>query len=749
MKVSKKFLYSGIAILLIAAAAFFALYGAYGNRFNYAKKDMGKYLTIPVALYLEADISEAVLEIAQEKDVRAYIAAYLKDYLAEDDSKLIAVSEYDMVLVNLYGTYVDDDDKVVIFTHGSMMDPAKPIEVQVGSDDGLAEIFGDALLGLLPTQFSYHTVSSGQVEADDILYLSYLKSGTGEKEVELVQVKTDGSADEVYGEGFTEYIQTLTIGGNAGQGTFGETTYESIKLKWAARTVVKAGNYESGDIAYITATTKNASGQTVSFTARVTDDGASGADLPAFLFDMVRDGMEIDKAIDAHDYERETGLTAFVSGIKYYTLEDGEYTLVDTTVVTTPELGVDYYVLNRTYAVTINYVLREGMTGEGEGEQAGIRFHEFTYTYPEETTATHGYDKDISLANREVTFYLCPISVYDAEYTVDTLLTDTDFTAAAAKGEVFKKLQADFEALQEALEALEEIDEDQADLVEAYLEALVAYKAAKAAFEAEENEDTTSALADANAARAAAEEALTALDDEEGKYADAIDELADAYDALAAKVNDYDEEAYLHALLGEEDFDTEVFAAWLDGKVKAAYALHAEEKVNEEMEIDYRIEVAGIVWNNLIEALGGSEAVTLPKKAVKLAYSDLLDSHKATYYEKFQDFSEDGMRTFRQYMKKTVGADYKEKLTAQAEEIVYEKLVLYYLAQELDITITDEQVKQAFNNYYTYYQMGYLKTFPSSEQVVADALYFDTVMQKLLNETYCPELAPEAPANQD
>ena len=138
----KSILYSAVALVLVAAALFFAIFGTNGSAYNYAKKKVEKNLSGLV--YTGFDLSGPQLATVEEKDIVAKLAAMVAGAASKTTSDENPTG-YDIVRLNYWGTYEKEDGSVVTFTESKLMNPASPVQVQLQSDTDLAKIFGEKL----------------------------------------------------------------------------------------------------------------------------------------------------------------------------------------------------------------------------------------------------------------------------------------------------------------------------------------------------------------------------------------------------------------------------------------------------------------------------------------------------------------------------------------------------------------------------------------------------------------------------
>ena len=99
--------------------------------------------------------------------------------------------------------------------------------------------------------------------------------------------------------------------------------------------------------------------------------------------------------------------------------------------------------------------------------------------------------------------------------------------------------------------------------------------------------------------------------------------------------------------------------------------------------------------------------------------SEMLEGYKATYLKSYEASAKQNGTTLEQYA--LSGGylsldDFKEKvINSAAEQLLKEKLLMYHAAKQLNISVTDEQAREAANNEFkayiepniAYYTMAY------------------------------------------
>ena len=138
--------------------------------------------------------------------------------------------------------------------------------------------------------------------------------------------------------------------------------------------------------------------------------------------------------------------------------------------------------------------------------------------------------------------------------------------------------------------------------------------------------------------------------------------------------------------------------------LKKAVAQELKDEFNNAND-NLKVEAA---WKYLTE---NSTYPTLP--------AEILEGYKATYLKSYEASAKKNNTTLEQYA--LSGGylsldDFKEKvINTSAEQLLKEKLLLYYTSKELSISVTDEQAREAANNEFkayiepniAYYTMAY------------------------------------------
>ena len=162
MTKTKKILTVAIAILLIAAAIFFAIWGRVAKKFSYADLDYSKYVSINKSLIglLLSDVDDTELTPPTEDDVLAKIADALYAYrekAKDENGKEIAnsyveyteseIKQFDGVYVYYLGYYEEGGEKIYV-TDGAKMETTTLLIPGAGSKHSFElKAIADALIG--------------------------------------------------------------------------------------------------------------------------------------------------------------------------------------------------------------------------------------------------------------------------------------------------------------------------------------------------------------------------------------------------------------------------------------------------------------------------------------------------------------------------------------------------------------------------------------------------------------------------
>lgn len=711
---TKKLLAIAVSLVLVASAIFFAIYGAIGQTFRYSKRNLEKFVS--ELKYEGIDISAATLKEVDEKAVTEQIAKLLASKANTTVSTSAVADGVDLVLICYYATDAEGN----VITDPALMDPAKAVKVQLGSSERLAEILGEVLTNIKPKDYSYNVYSEG-FPYGEVGFVSYLP--TGGTEVKFKQVAfTEAAVDALLGTGAYAALSVEGIGTKLSSKTFGDKTYDYVQLNWVARSEFNGGSTEgesniaAGDTVYAKVTTTNSSKETVTY--YVCTDGTNTKIFTGINKNATLDSAVIDailasgyKGKGAVSYHTWKDLTAFEDGKTYYTYNDTDkrYVEVDRTTVTAPAAGTTYYTSIGEHKYEIQSIVRPGMTAEQTtSAMAGVQT---TYTYAADAT-----DKDVAgneLKGKTVTFHAFPIGVYEVELTAKNIVTLTT-TLTSEEGTALIAAYNKYTAFDKAETELQTL------LGTTNTEKFNAYVAAMRTFK-----DSTEATPDRTALDAA-RKAITDLDaTKAADYTAKMDAIEKAYDEMVAEIKKYDADANTAAITSHVEY--------FDKEANEILPKDTETALKEANVATYKADVAKILWEKIL----ADTTVELPRRAVRLAYREQLNTHKQTYYEKkYTEYS-----SFSKYMAATVGADYKATVKAEAEAVVRELVLVYYLADVLGVEINDTLVNEYYqnSNMYIYYYY-YYGSFPEQFET---AYVFDKVVEGLLSK-YTLASYPEA-----
>ncbi|MBO5788528.1 MAG: hypothetical protein J6R42_01125, partial [Clostridia bacterium] len=686
MKIKKSYLYSAIALLLVGAAVFFAIFGNNGNVYNYEKKNLGKYLS--GMHYADIDISGVVFEQVNDENLMHYTAKQWLEVIGNKNPKDDIIAKYGLVNL-LYWGVVDGE----IFTPGALMNPLSPTKVQMNSDNKLAELFAE-LLEKDTADYHYNFVVSGYLHADDTIYVNLLMADGSKKEnvkIELSQGKD--AVDAEYGVGFYDALLEQPIGMPTQTKTFGEgenaKQYTAIMVNWATRNsldigpnsplkdVVTGQDSEGKDIKglwevnpetdtlYVTITTKSQENaqSIITYVARITGKGAGAVDFDVYNQTKNQAGG-IDVALIQYifggrvnaselkvQYIEQKGLTEFAEGKSYVTY-DAEYTAVAADAKFNDK--TEYFIKNGDVYVS---------AGDIDAFEDGVAYFTCAYKYnPVAADAQFDASKTYYLNLGQEYQYTVDRVVrtgtennpqiesatyleISKEYPADSQETVGDNISVAGKTVTYYVIpvsvaNVDFSSFDTSYGALKTVfnTEDAAKL-KAIDAAVAAYESAITALKKDASSDEK-ILIDAyvNAFEAyKVNPSDTALKDAyDAARAAAITEAnkakattyETAYDTIETKIKDFDSEATIAStnVLADKKEDKE---KWILSKCPEVFDEAVLESLQDTLVADYRLAVAELLWDTIVADTTFSE---LPARALRLAKKDILNQHKSTYY---------------------------------------------------------------------------------------------------------------------
>ncbi len=339
----------------------------------------------------------------------------------------------------------------------------------------------------------------------------------------------------------------------------------------------------------------------------------------------------------------------------------------------------------------------------------------------------------------KVTYYIFPVYYFEIkDLTAENIITTDELT---------KDFAAD-NKLAEFLKTVTEKGEgEEKSLMDSFKEALKNYNDAKTAFDKAEkdlNEETKGAKdtyqTKLDAAIKAEKDRLQALADAEtdetkkAEYLTQKDAVTAESDVIkndttvsaAKKVLDDAQAAYDKANLdlngdntqtpptvGAEEKKNTALNTLLtklgeDGATKVVenYNKAVYDKLVEEYENEMTTHIGQAVWKLMKDSV---KVNNLPEKAVKDAYTRMYEGHENKFYtgthsasnsSNYKYYSKNG--GFKQYLiDNTVGTgkgdfdDAKDYIMAEAEEYVTEIVVIYYIAEVMDLELDKKEIKEA------------------------------------------------------
>lgn len=207
MTKTKRILTIAIAVILIAAAIFFAVWSSVGSRFDYSryannvKIDEVDYLGLVLTVDLSKPSKEGMYDEPTDDDVTAAIAEALYKFrtkkegstTAYEEYKDVAIGRFDAIYCNYLGRYEDGK----IFTSGEAMAKSTLQTFLVGAGSygkGEGKWFADQMIGLLPNASKYTVAAPAEGQSDiivvegavvyiDYSWIKYEVTGEGDSKV--------------------------------------------------------------------------------------------------------------------------------------------------------------------------------------------------------------------------------------------------------------------------------------------------------------------------------------------------------------------------------------------------------------------------------------------------------------------------------------------------------------------------------------------------------------------------------------
>ncbi len=166
------------------------------------------------------------------------------------------------------------------------------------------------------------------------------------------------------------------------------------------------------------------------------------------------------------------------------------------------------------------------------------------------------------------------------------------------------------------------------------------------------------------------------------------------------------------------------------------YLAKQRDAVQTEVNNEYAYALAEVVWDRLL--LKSLKTIKYPSRALRLAKKSILDDHKAQYYPNRDnnsvtegdvkvDYTQ--FKNFDDYLENHVYKDQgvKDGLRIDAKEAVRETMMFYYLVDLYDVELTDDQKDQIKN------LKNYEEVLGASFDTVSieRGYLFDNVMRKI------------------
>ena len=396
-------------------------------------------------------------------------------------------------------------------------------------------------------------------------------------------------------------------------------------------------------------------------------------------------------------------------------------------------------------------------TAKAEAEKDDVKYTDITVNFAIESDITKCIEvettaeKDITGVDvnegsnitipkdAKVTYYIFPVYYFEVkDLTAENIITTDELT---------KDFAADNKLAEFLKTVTEKADGEDKSLMESFKEALKSYNEAKTAFESADkalNEETKGAKdtyqTKLDAAIKAEKDRLQALADAETDETKKAEYLAqkdavtadsdviknDTTVSAAKKVLDDAQKAYDEAnvklngdntqtppTVGAEEKKNTALNTLLtklgeDGanKVVENYNKAVYDKLVEEYENEMTTHIGQAVWKLMKDSV---KVNNLPEKAVKDAYTRIYEGYEYKFYtgthsasnsSNYSYYSKNG--GFKQYLiDNTVGTgkgdfdDAKDYIMAEAEEYVSEIVVIYYIAEAMDLELDKKEIKEA------------------------------------------------------
>ncbi len=213
-----------ISVLAALVVSLSSIFIACADNFNYLTSDLSAYLTISPDDYKEYEVDLSKLKDVTDADVEFEI---MKTLAAKKDSvplysgigyKSIEMENGDVVYINYYGYKLDSEGRKIPVTAGMTNITASASSLALGSGSMIPG-FEYGLVGKNPEDYARLVKrTSGVINDGDIIYVTFTAAypdGTSKSSV-TERIDLSKGVDDIYGEGFKEFI----VGKNIGKITF-------------------------------------------------------------------------------------------------------------------------------------------------------------------------------------------------------------------------------------------------------------------------------------------------------------------------------------------------------------------------------------------------------------------------------------------------------------------------------------------------------------------------------------------------
>lgn len=786
-----------ISLILVVATLLLTLTGC---GFNYAKADLTKYATLSsdfrAALTNESisfkDATFGTTEATRWEKVEDKLAAALLSIAEAEDTKYEGnPAKYDSIVYRYFA--VTEDGQVFLTAN---MDPSKSTSLQLGLTtlEGLNKSISDAFLGHEGEigKF-YNTSAEVLVGKNDVISVTYTDKDGKLHEYVTVTV-SDLSFTELLGKKFGDTVETATVKTTTGEGDSATTevtaTYTDVKINSMIKDAVTTSATAANDLIFVTYTA------TIEYTPAegVTVDKIVGADGHEYKLDSTGKYTYTVTMAPLLLGEADSGDTKTFKG-QLVGKNTGSVTIPSTTdiketITVTPKPateGAEVENITETLSVKyssvkINWIVKDGFGIAEDGSYTGGV--SFEYTADKDSTS----DKDI-LGNTvklekdktKLTYYVFPVSRVDVP-ELDVAVND-DGTYASVSGLDAKDIIRKYHATLLASETIipddheHEADDDHSEFTTYFLACVAsdAYKNGDKTLKTllEELDVLLKASTGTHTKNEAAlEKAITALETAQKNLAkDTSEEGSAAKDNLKKAVetarSDYDE-AKTESDKTEKEVNDKIdeILACTGGEKAIADAI-VEDYTKYQyklLEDEYKSAVDKEVFADIMELANKyftCDLNALPKSAVKAAKKSIMNTYKNTFYTgttstgsgstatsktNYETYNGDFDAFLIAAVKKEMGTTAEitiekanEYVDTKAREAVRDIMMIYALAEEFDLKLTKEEIKE-HKNYYkkTEYQREIYAAYGIMSNYTLDdylnAMQFDKVMNYFLEE---------------